>query len=454
MAETRTPIERLIEADQTKRVRIGVLGCSMEDVYVHGDLLPSQDGVMKFVERRRVSCPGGAAGAARQLCRWNANAMLLSLFKFGAGEAWNQIDVNLGLDCRRMPTKTRFLDPEGRIVFRHDDERGYGLDANGMQEARRLAMSAIKNMHFDAVLVSDYEKGFVDEELIRYTIRLCNHRSIPVVADCKRAREIYMGAICKANRDYHVSHTAPVLAAQYGYVWTHGPHRPVVNNDIDPRHDNPVRCLNHVGAGDAFAAHLALALAHGLPLEDAAAIAHSAGRVYVQHAHGRPPWPHELRRDHDPVGGKVVSRRTLSALRQSTPGRVVCFTNGCFDLFGPHHAYCLRKAREAGDVLVVAVNDDASVRRLKGPSRPVVPLEQRMAVLAALECVDWVVPFGEDSPVELLEALKPDVRVKGDFPDLNHAGDEHAKEVLLIPPMPGWSTTETCAKIRGTVVGA
>jgi len=210
-----------------------------------------------------------------------------------------------------------------------------------------------------------------------------------------------------------------------------------------------VECKSHVGAGDCFAAHLTLALAHGIPLEQAAAIAHSAGRVYVQHLHGRPPYPIEIRKDLSPQRGKIVALADMATLREIDKAGLV-FTNGCFDLLGPHHVYCLQQAKAAGQTLVAAINDDASVKRLKGPMRPIQPLTDRLAMLTGLAMVDWVVPFSEDTPIELLKALKPDVRVKANLPDLNHAGDEFCGKVMLVPTMKGCSTSTLLSRIRKT----
>ena len=134
-------------------------------------------------------------------------------------------------------------------------------------------------------------------------------------------------------------------------------------------------------------------------------------------------------------------------------GRVV-FTNGCFDLLHPGHVSYLRPARSLGDALVIGLNSDASVRKLKGPSRPVVPEKDRATVLEALESVDAVVIFAEDTPVHLMRELKPAVYVKGGdyrIEDLQEAkvADEIGAEVKILPFEPGYSTTALIEKIKG-----
>ncbi len=421
------PIDRLIEATQERKVKIAVVGDSLRDVWVHGELLPSQDGCAKFDEHRRVETPGGAAGAARQLFRWNADAHLIALAENHPGEAWNQLSFDYALECRRMPVKLRYIDASGRIVFRADDDRGYGLDAEGVAECRKLTLLAMKGDRWDAVLISDYDKGFLDGETIHKIIETCNAKGIPIVADAKRVSSVYAGAVLKCNADYVRRYGMP---QESPYVVTDGSAEPCVSGTIyvtcadpltlrlpTPRKSLAVQCVNHVGAGDCFSAHLTLALAHGLNLEDAAQIAHSAGRVYVQHAHGRPPWPHEIRRDLDPVGGKVIPSNHLAALRKSIPGRIG-FTNGCFRTPHAGHASMLQWAKAQGDVLVVGVNSDASTRRLKDGY--CMPAHERVAVLASMQAVDWVIVFDEDTPYETIKALKPDLIVKGS----EYAGQE------------------------------
>ncbi len=154
--------------------------------------------------------------------------------------------------------------------------------------------------------------------------------------------------------------------------------------------------------------------------------------------------------------GRVLSRDEAAALREEArrDGRRVVFTNGCFDLLHRGHVDLLRKARELGEVLIVGLNDDASVRRLKGPGRPVTGVEDRAEILAALAAVDAVVVFSEETPLELIRALVPDVLVKGaDYrpEDVVGAGVVRAAggRVALVPLTRGRSTTGILDRTRG-----
>lgn len=130
-------------------------------------------------------------------------------------------------------------------------------------------------------------------------------------------------------------------------------------------------------------------------------------------------------------------------------GRKIVFTNGCFDILHRGHATYLRKARALGDRLIIGLNTDASVRRLKGNSRPINQEDDRAYLLESLECVDYVVKFGEDTPHELLFQIKPDILVKGgDYKAEDVAGREFSKEVVLIDLVDGYSTTRTIRQMK------
>lgn len=147
--------------------------------------------------------------------------------------------------------------------------------------------------------------------------------------------------------------------------------------------------------------------------------------------------------------------RSLGSLRSQTqPGtRSLVFTNGCFDLLHAGHVHLLRRARTYGNILVVGLNSDSSIRRLKGPTRPITPLEQRSYVLASLECVDAVIAFEEDTPLELIKAIRPQVLIKGgDWPKDRIVGATEVESwggtVFSLELLPGFSTTAIIEKIR------
>jgi D-beta-D-heptose 7-phosphate kinase/D-beta-D-heptose 1-phosphate adenosyltransferase len=311
----------------------------------------------------------------------------------------------------------------GKFVFRHDADKIVSREKSAiyLQET----MDFLRTAEIDAILISDYDKGFLTPDCIRKVIEFGNERGIPVVADAKREPTLYRGVILKYNLDYFCKFAADDGNWDFNgdTVCTFGQSDPTVNGDTPkwfyrnskgelPDQNTPtVNCINHVGAGDCFAAHLTLALAHGLSLEDAACIAHSAGRVYVQHPHNRPPHPFEIRKDIDPVRGKMLEKSDLLAMWNSVAGRIV-FAPGVFRLVHSAHSEMLRWAKSQGDILVVGLNDDESAARLRN-GEFVLPLSERAELLGSMDCVDWIIPFSESDPVEVMKLLKPDCMVKG-----------------------------------------
>ena len=212
------------------------------------------------------------------------------------------------------------------------------------------------------------------------------------------------------------------------------------------------------GAGDTVIAVMAGGLSAGLSMADAARYANHAAGVVVAKLGTASVTPEELEhaisdRDLDSFDRRPSEDEVLSRLAKCrAAGQRIVMTNGCFDLLHPGHIRYLQQAAKLGDVLIVAVNDDDSVRRLKGAGRPVNTVEDRMAVLAALEAVDFVLPFSEDTPERLVDMVAPDTLVKGgDYTVEQIAGHEsvlaRGGDVMILDFVPGHSTTEMIERI-------
>ncbi len=288
-------VEQLIERVAKQRKCIVVIGDAIVDEWVHGRVEACQDGCPKFVEESRHTSPGGADNARNCLSEWGVDADLFAQAK------------------QDYPIKYRFVNADGNIVFRWDSERKAPEFVPSWVRDRSLEMVKFAG----AVLLSDYDKGVLSPGFVREVIDLCNARGIPCVADAKRGQSLYKGAVIKANTAWGVAEWKGPLdvynsdgevvgqdtrGCAGAYVETHSSYDPGVWVDggfipLEVSDWPPVKCVNHVGAGDCFAAHLTLAIAYGFSLCDAAALAHSAGRVYVQHSHNRPPRPQEIAND-------------------------------------------------------------------------------------------------------------------------------------------------------------
>jgi D-beta-D-heptose 7-phosphate kinase/D-beta-D-heptose 1-phosphate adenosyltransferase len=212
------------------------------------------------------------------------------------------------------------------------------------------------------------------------------------------------------------------------------------------------------GACDTVSAAFSMAVLSGLSFADAALLANAAAGIVVGKVGTAVVSPVELRaalQQQEPAESrKVLEREALARLVQEhrQQGRRIVFTNGCFDLLHVGHMRYLQQARAFGDLLVVALNDDASVLRLKGEQRPLIPQAERASVLAALACVDYVTVFSEDTPLELIRILRPDVLVKGgDYvPETVVGRDEvefYGGSVAIVPYVEGVSTTHIIASV-------
>jgi D-beta-D-heptose 7-phosphate kinase/D-beta-D-heptose 1-phosphate adenosyltransferase len=206
------------------------------------------------------------------------------------------------------------------------------------------------------------------------------------------------------------------------------------------------------GAGDTVIATFTMAMLSGLGLAEAARLANLAAGIVVGKLGAAVVTSEELRTavqaDHLPYSGKIVSRDTLAMLVQThrQRGERIVFTNGCFDLLHVGHIDYLQYARSLGERLVVGVNDDASVRQLKGAARPLIPQDERARILAALDCVDYVTIFSESTPLALIQCLRPDILVKGgDYTPATVVGrdvvEAYGGRVQIAPYVSGVSTT-------------
>lgn len=273
--------------------RIVVIGDAMVDRWVHGRTEECQEGCTKFVQESVVETFGGAANAERSIGKWGVDT---ALFSFAQND---------------RPVKTRYVPSatlcNAKVIFRSDDDgsKDRGKDYDW---AREMALEMIP---FSAgVLLSDYDKGFLTAGFIQQVVAQCSQRGIPCVADCKRPPEFYRGCILKFNEVYHTEYAEDVFRGCKDFIVTAGERNPKICSKgwHGLGHDLPlVECVNHVGAGDCFAAHMVLALAYGCTLVQAAALAHSAGRVYVQRPHNQPPAPDAIAVDMAQAPAPTVS---------------------------------------------------------------------------------------------------------------------------------------------------
>jgi D-beta-D-heptose 7-phosphate kinase/D-beta-D-heptose 1-phosphate adenosyltransferase len=422
-------------------VHIVVVGDLMLDRYWFGEATRvSQEAPVPVVDVDHIEDrPGGAANVALNVVSMGARCTLIGAV--GDDEAGRVLEETLnaaGVVCNFLtvpdwPTvlKLRVLSQKQQLLRTDFESSLLPAQVVGLPDKLAAALDGAS-----AVILQDYDKGTLAEP--EALLKLANEAGVPVVVDPKfKPFARYAGAsILKPNRleferavgpwtdDDELLNKAEAVASTHrieALVITRGGEgNTVVSADGGHMHVPalPVDVFDETGAGDTSAAALGITRALGWPAVDCARIANVASGLVVGKTGTSvvtgPELAAALAADERADGG-VMSQSQLgdSVSLARAAGERVVFTNGCFDILHAGHVAYLEEARALGDRLIVAVNDDASVTRLKGVGRPVNPLEQRLRVLAGLAAVDWVVGFSEDTPEQLLERLAPDVLVKG-----------------------------------------
>lgn len=467
--------------------RIAVIGDYMFDRYVWGEAarISPEAPVPVVHAHREEDRLGGAGNVVANLVELGAEVCCFGpVGNDAAGEHMAKALKELGADasgmvvCDDRPTiqKIRVM-ARNQQMLRVDREESQPINC----AARESLLAALVASSWSAVVLSDYAKGCLGSELVTAVIAEAKRRNVPCLVDPKTEDfSRYAGAtMVTPNRSEAERATAKPLtdlsalasegealrlsAGIGALLVTLGAEGMfLLSADQEPLHlPTAARQVYDVtGAGDTVIAALAIALADGLPHDVAVRLANAAAGLAVAKvgttAVGREELLHELRAS--TPSGKVFGIADMDAVQAALAGfrregRRIVFTNGCFDILHAGHVRYLTAARGLGDVLVLGLNSDASVGRLKGPERPFNVLDDRAEVLSALECVDMVVPFEADTPELLIRDIQPDILVKGaDWRGKGVAGAEFVEqsggEVQFIDLLPGRSTTGLADRIR------
>ncbi len=477
----------LAHIDRLRTARVLCIGDVMLDHYVYGQVeRVSPEAPIQVLEvEHEMKTLGGAGNVLRNLRALGAAASLISVVgndEVGREisrllEAQEGVEVHTLVQPQRMTTvKTRYI-AAGQQLLRADRESTIPLDAYTREDLLRLARQLVTD--HAVVIISDYGKGVLTEGVALEIIRAAHEAGAKVVVDPKGGDPIrYRGAdILKPNRrelghatgmpvgtESEIAAAAEALIERCDFkavLASLGPDGMVlVDADGTVRVQRAeVREVYDVsGAGDTVVAVLAAALGAGIDLVDAARLGNLAAGIVVGKVGTAVVYPSELtaRLSGLPVAAADKTLARLPALdlveRWRRQGLKIGFTNGCFDLLHPGHVALLGQAKASCDRLIVGLNSDASTARLKGPRRPIQSENERAAVLASLAAVDLIVIFDEDTPIDLIRAMRPDLLVKGaDYRLEEIVGADLVKanggEVLLAEVTPGYSTTATIARM-------
>jgi len=469
-----------VNLPQFDNAQVLVIGDLMLDRYWHGDTsrISPEAPVPVVLVGNAEERAGGSGNVALNIAALGASIDVMGYTGDDeAADALEDILSAAGVRCvfERVPgnrtvTKLRVISRHQQLI-RLDFEDGFSEQSTDLLVAR----AAEQMVNAGAVVLSDYGKGTLRD--FPALIKAAHATNTPVLIDPKGADfSRYKGAtlitpnlsefeavVGTCISDSEIEARGMTLIEELdlqALLVTRSERGMTLLQKSQAAIHLPTKAqevFDVTGAGDTVIAMLAAAIAAGEDFANAMALANLAAGVVVGKLGTATVSPAELqqamRGEASLMRGVYAEDDLLSVVRQAKQhGERIVMTNGCFDILHPGHVSYLQKARAMGDRLIIAVNDDASVKRLKGNERPINTLDRRMALLSALECVDWVVPFGEETPERLICKLLPNVLVKGgDYKPEQVAGGECVKqeggEVRIIEFVEGHSTSDIIKNI-------
>lgn len=474
-----------LEKFKKSDVNILVVGDAMLDRYECGTVnrISPESPVPVFNYKKSYSRLGGAANVCLNLIDLCNKVELMSI----VGDDYHgreligklkhkNIDTDLVIRDASRPTtiKTRILAQNNQQLLRIDHEVNKDISS----EIQRILLSKFKDIiiNIDIVLITDYLKGMLTEEFLLEIINICNNYDKKVIIDVKdRNISKYRNAyLLKPNLkeledilNIKISNNeelreAVLILKQISnckvVLVTLGEEGMLLNDEKGnflhlPSHAKDV--YDVTGAGDTVLAFLGAAIGNNFTLEDSVRIANLAASIQVSKVGTDIVTLKEIEKltiGNTSYENKIISLEMYDEIKDQLLNKDIVFTNGCFDILHIGHVKYLRKASELGDLLIVAVNSDASVKKLKGESRPINPERDRLEMLAQLDFIDFVILFDEDTPYNLIKAIMPKVLVKGaDYTIEEVVGREivesNGGHVKLIQLVEGISTTQIIEKI-------
>ena len=465
-----------------RETHIAVIGDLMIDHYIWGscERISPEAPVQVLEVSKENSLLGGAGNVINNLISLESKVAVYSVIgdDEGAGLAEKLLDeagaestALIRQEGRTTTRKSRVIASNQQII-RFDDENRNDISLRSQHE---LLTELSRNIFgYDAILLSDYGKGVLTPTLTRDIIALAIAHNKPILVDPKGDDySKYHGATLLTPNRKEASLATGIkitghitleeagfklkneLNLKYGIITLSEEGIAIFDNKMSLIPTVAREVYDVTGAGDTVLASLGIALANGLDIVEACEFANKAAAIVVAKIGSATATLNEIEEyEHALNKGQIESKiKDFSQIERITKrlksqGRGIIFTNGCFDILHRGHASYLQKAKALGDVLIVGVNSDESVRRLKGASRPVNNLEDRAYLLAALESVDYVVPFEEDTPYALISRIHPDILVKGaDYKGKEVVGSDLAGDVKLIEFVEGKSTSRIIDRI-------
>ena len=457
-----------------------IVGDIMLDRYYYGSVsrISPEAPVPVINVKSEIYTMGGAGNVANNIKGLTADCTIIGAAKDDeAGRLLKQMFENINASSyfidADMPTisKLRVIGGKQQIARLDFEEiRPFTDDVNS--QIKSIYIKEIEK--HNVIVISDYGKGMCSEELCPFIIEKANAQNKKVIIDPKGANwekynnaflvtpnvkelsEVYGKEI--ANEDDDIIKYGSIVRKKYNltYLVVTRSEKGITiigENYVKTIPTQAMEVFDVSGAGDTVVACIAVFLDLGLDIDNAVYYANLAAGVVVGKLGTAPITLSELTYALNGIhSSKVVSRSSISDIikRERSFNKKIVFTNGCFDILHKGHVTYLKKAKSLGDILILGLNSDDSVRRLKGPTRPVNSENDRAVVLEALECIDYIVIFDEDTPLNLIKNIMPDILVKGgDYKVEDVVGREYAGRVEIIDFVQGYSTTSTIEKLNG-----
>ena len=422
-----------------------------------------------------LSALGGAGNVANNLAGLRETAVLVGVTGKDANHTvLQELSLKNSIQFKptqvNLPTITKIrVVGEHQQITRLDFEEIFPL---GSVESTLMLNDIQSIPDLTGIIISDYEKGTCSPELCQQIIRWATDKKIPVFVDPKGSNwHKYEGAFVITPNLKEVEdalkQSIPNTNEAVEKAGMELMHLYCMNHLLVTRSDKgmslfvgatvhhyptqAIEVYDVSGAGDTVIATLAWAYCQNPDIGEAIQIANAAAGIVVSKQGTVPSSYEELQQKLHPNLGKKQTLPSLMSLLDlaKKEGKKIVFTNGCFDILHRGHVDYLRSARALGDILIVGVNSDSSIRRLKGSDRPINREQDRVEILSSLECVSFTLVFDEDTPAKVIEAIRPDVLVKGgDYKPDEVIGREHASKVEIIPFVEGYSTTSLIQSVQ------
>lgn len=466
-----------------KKPNILVIGDLMIDHYLWGscDRISPEAPVQVVNVKKESSVLGGAGNVINNLVTLGSVVDVISVI--GNDSVANElksllekIDVptsNLVVENNRKTSKKSRLIASQQQVLRYDME---SIDDINENSHKQIIQTLEKNIDkYSSIILSDYGKGVLTTNLTKEIIKIANKNSIKVLVDPKgKDYSKYKGSYTLTPNKKEAMEATNIdikdessliealkslktqCSLEVSLVTLSEQGIAIFDDELTIKPTVAREVYDVTGAGDTVIASIAFALGNNLDIKDAIYFANLAAGVVVGKIGSATTtldeiyeYEYSLHKSNSTSHIKTFDEIKTLASKLHSQGKKIVFTNGCFDILHVGHVKYLEVAKSYGDVLILGLNADSSVRKLKGPTRPINTQDDRAYILASLESVDYVVIFEEETPYELIKLIKPHVLVKGgDYEGKEVVGQDIADELKLVQFVDGKSTTNTIKRIQ------